>query len=97
MLFVTIETKDIPSKYIYTDKVIVVSLTKPTFNYSFKTHTLSVGIHKGLVFGEYLLCDRHDSFEISIIIMIYYHMLGILNSQMLSISLLTKAIAPTLS
>jgi len=43
---VTIEKKGIAIKYIYTNKVIIVSLIKPTPSDAFKTHVLSLGIRK---------------------------------------------------
>ena len=46
MLLVTIETKDITIKYIYTNEFIVVSLIQPIPNDVFKDHMLSLGICK---------------------------------------------------
>jgi len=77
-LFVIIETKDIVIKYTYSNYVIVISLIKPTPNDELKENMSSIGIRKGLVLGVHLLCDEHVSFEMSIILMIYHHMLGML-------------------
>jgi len=46
VFFVTIETKAIGIEYIYTNKVIVVSLTNLIPSDGFKTHTLCLGIRK---------------------------------------------------
>ena len=67
---VAIETKNIVIKYIYTNKVIVVSLIKPTPNDAFKTHTLSLRILKFHYLGCILLYDGHVSFVKNIYIKI---------------------------
>jgi len=72
--------------------VIVVSLTKPTPNNVVKAHILSIRIRKGVVLKVYLLCNEHVYFEISIMLTIYDHMLGISNSYKLLISIVTQAI-----
>ena len=43
---VTIETKEIAIKYMYTKKVFMSLLTKPIPSDTFKTHMLSLGIRK---------------------------------------------------
>ena len=44
MLHVAIETKGIAIEYIYTNKVIVISLIKPIPSNAFKAHLLTLGI-----------------------------------------------------
>jgi len=46
VLLVTIETKDITIKYMYTKKVFMSLLTKPIPSDTFKTHTLNLEIRK---------------------------------------------------
>jgi len=46
VLLVSIETKAIAINYMYVEKVIVSLLTKPIPSDMFKTHILSLGIHK---------------------------------------------------
>ena len=46
MSLVTIETKDIAIKHMYTKKVFMSLLTKPILSDTFKTHMLSLGIRK---------------------------------------------------
>jgi len=43
---IAIETKDIAIKYIYTNKVIVVSLIEPIPKDTFKTHMLILRVYK---------------------------------------------------
>jgi len=91
-LCVTIETKEIAIKYMYTKKVFMSLLTKPIPSDTLKTHMLSLEFTR-FNFGTYL---GQVSFAISKMLINYCCTLGILKCHRLLIGLVTQAIALTL-